>query len=158
MLSRGMFCCSMSLSFASGPSKRHIARGFLSVISLHDATRNTELKELHFTSQVALCQNAPALLIPRPQPSGLARAKVRRATRAVRMARVRRAESPMAKSRVGETWYDLVSKTPDGRELCYAYNIKRGCQVKGCQRIHACRIKGCQGNHPAYQHGAQGGS
>ncbi|CAE7341503.1 unnamed protein product [Symbiodinium sp. CCMP2456] len=62
------------------------------------------------------------------------------------------------KIKVGETWYDLVSKTPDGRELCYAYNIKRGCQVKGCQRIHACRIKGCQGNHPAYQHGAQGGS
>eukprot|EP00439_Symbiodinium_sp_Y106_P060197 s1232_g8.t2 len=62
------------------------------------------------------------------------------------------------KIQVGDAWYDLVSKTPDGRELCYAYNIKRGCHVKGCQRVHACRVKGCQGGHPAYQHGAQGGS
>ena len=33
----------------------------------------------------------------------------------------------------------LVSKTPDGRELCYAYNAQ-GCRGK-CGRVHACRCE-----------------
>lgn len=53
------------------------------------------------------------------------------------------------------TWTDfngnvLVSKTPDGRELCYAFNAQ-GCSGK-CGRVHACRVKGCYGKHSAREH------
>ena len=45
----------------------------------------------------------------------------------------------------------LVSKTPDGRELCYAFNAQ-GCAGK-CGRVHACRVKSCYGKHSAREHG-----
>ena len=44
----------------------------------------------------------------------------------------------------------LVSSTPDGRELCYAFNAQ-GCSGK-CGRVHACRVKGCYGQHAAREH------
>ena len=45
----------------------------------------------------------------------------------------------------------LATKTPDGREICFAYN-KQGCTVKDCPRAHVCRIWGCYGPHPASTH------
>eukprot|EP00439_Symbiodinium_sp_Y106_P034383 s6829_g4.t1 len=45
----------------------------------------------------------------------------------------------------------LATKTPDGREICFAYN-KQGCAVKDCPRAHVCRIWGCYGPHPASTH------
>ncbi|CAE7273906.1 unnamed protein product [Symbiodinium sp. CCMP2592] len=47
----------------------------------------------------------------------------------------------------------LASATPDGRQLCYAYN-HRGCTDPKCTRVHACRVAGCFGEHPASQHEA----
>ena len=44
----------------------------------------------------------------------------------------------------------LVSKTPDGRELCYAFNAQ-GCAGR-CGRVHACRVRGCYGKHSAREH------
>ena len=44
----------------------------------------------------------------------------------------------------------LVSSTPDGRELCFAFNAQ-GCSGK-CGRVHACRVKGCYGQHAAREH------
>mgnify|MGYP007004416050 CR=1 FL=1 len=35
--------------------------------------------------------------------------------------------------------------SPDGREICYAFNSE-GCQAKNCHRIHCCRR--CFGKHP----------
>ena len=126
---------------------------------LHEATRNTELKELHFTSQVALSKRSSASDPPPPKwprvgkgtKGGKGKSTGKEGTKDGK-------GKSTGKIQVGDSWYDLVSKTPDGRELCYAFNVKRGCQVKGCQRVHACRVKGCQGGHPAYQHGVQAGS
>ncbi|CAE7237781.1 unnamed protein product [Symbiodinium sp. CCMP2592] len=47
----------------------------------------------------------------------------------------------------------LVSATPDGRQLCYAYN-HQGCTDPKCARVHACRVAGCFREHPASQHEA----
>ena len=44
----------------------------------------------------------------------------------------------------------LVSQTPDGRDICYAYNAQ-GCSGK-CGRVHCCRVKGCFGQHSAREH------
>ena len=121
---------------------------------LHEATRNTELKELHFTSQVALAKR-----VQHDDPPHLPNKWLRKGEKGNKgrgKGNGKNGSKTDGQIKVGESWYDLVTKTPDGRELCFAYNIKRGCQVKGCKRVHACRVKGCQGNHPAYQHGAQG--
>lgn len=50
----------------------------------------------------------------------------------------------------------LHSTTPDGRQICYAWNNKKeGCKG-GCNRVHACRI--ClDTSHPTYEHPAEGG-
>ena len=123
---------------------------------LHEATRNTELKELHFTSQVALAKRGQYDDMPPPNKWFRKGEKGNKGKGGKGGGKTTPKTDGQIK--VGEGWFDLVSKTPDGRELCYAYNIKRGCQVKGCKRVHACRVKGCQGNHPAYQHATNAGA
>ena len=44
----------------------------------------------------------------------------------------------------------LVSQTPDGRDICFAYS-SQGCAGK-CGRVHVCRVKGCYGDHAAREH------
>ena len=44
----------------------------------------------------------------------------------------------------------LVSQTPDGRDICYAFNAQ-GCAGK-CGRVHCCRVRGCFGQHSAREH------
>ena len=44
----------------------------------------------------------------------------------------------------------LVSQTPDGRDICFAFN-SQGCAGK-CGRVHVCRVKGCYGDHAAREH------
>ena len=44
----------------------------------------------------------------------------------------------------------LAWRTPDGRDLCFAYNS--GSCDNSCNRVHQCRVKGCYGDHPAIQH------
>ena len=46
-----------------------------------------------------------------------------------------------AKGKHGD--FQLVSQTPDGRDICFAYN-SQGCNGK-CGRVHVCRVKGCFG-------------
>jgi hypothetical protein len=46
---------------------------------------------------------------------------------------------------------DWVSKTPDGRDLCYNWNGGRDCDGK-CGRVHACRVAGCTATHRAIDH------
>ena len=44
----------------------------------------------------------------------------------------------------------LVSQTPDGREICFAYNAQ-GCRGS-CGRVHCCRVRGCHKEHSAREH------
>ena len=44
----------------------------------------------------------------------------------------------------------LVSQTPDGRDICYAFN-SQGCKGQ-CGRVHVCRVRGCFGQHSAREH------
>ena len=50
----------------------------------------------------------------------------------------------------------LTSKTPDGREICYAFN-SQGCRGR-CGRVHVCRVAGCYGDHSAREHNRYSGS
>ena len=44
----------------------------------------------------------------------------------------------------------LAWRTPDGRELCFAWN--NGECDGSCNRVHQCRVKGCYGTHKAIDH------
>ncbi|CAE7860247.1 unnamed protein product, partial [Symbiodinium necroappetens] len=104
---------------------------------LHEATRNTELKELHFTSQVALSKRSGAFDPPPPSKwprKGKGEKGDKGGKDGGKDGKGPKGTKSDGKIKVGETWFDLVSKTPDGRELCYAFNIRRGCQVKGASR------------------------
>ena len=45
---------------------------------------------------------------------------------------------------------NLAWRTPDGRDLCFAWNTG-DCAGK-CGRVHQCRVKGCYGDHKAVDH------
>lgn len=49
--------------------------------------------------------------------------------------------------------HGLVSHTPDGREICFAFN-GQGCDG-ACGRVHVCRVRGCTKQHPMWQHFAE---
>ena len=44
----------------------------------------------------------------------------------------------------------LAWRTPDGRDLCFAWNT--GSCKGSCGRVHQCRVKGCYGDHQAIDH------
>ncbi|CAE7362158.1 FCPC, partial [Symbiodinium sp. CCMP2456] len=44
----------------------------------------------------------------------------------------------------------LVWRTPEGRDICFAFN-NQGCDGK-CGRLHVCRVKGCYQDHAAKDH------
>ena len=50
----------------------------------------------------------------------------------------------------------LAWRTPDGRDLCFAWNTG-DCSGK-CGRVHQCRVKGCYGDHKAIDHKANSGN
>ena len=52
---------------------------------------------------------------------------------------------------------ELVSQTPDGRQICYNYNSAKGCDGS-CGRVHVCRVKGCMQQHTVAEHSKAGGS
>ena len=57
------------------------------------------------------------------------------------------------KGKKGDKSYNgqsLTTHTPDGREICFAYNAQ-GCRGN-CGRVHCCRVKGCHRNHSAREH------
>ena len=45
---------------------------------------------------------------------------------------------------------NLAWRTPDGRELCFAWNT--GDCDGSCGRVHQCRVKGCYASHKAVEH------
>ena len=44
----------------------------------------------------------------------------------------------------------LLSRTPDGREICFPFNAQ-GCDGS-CGRVHVCRVRGCGQAHAMWQH------
>ena len=70
---------------------------------------------------------------------------------------VQRHQRWQRKIQVWERWLQglqweqpCYTHTPDGRELCFAFNAQ-GCSGK-CGRVHACRVRGCYGKHSAREH------
>ena len=50
----------------------------------------------------------------------------------------------------------LVWRTPEGRDICFAFN-SQGCTNPKCERLHVCRVKGCYQDHSAREHKQKAG-
>ena len=110
--------------------------------------KNADLKESYFTTPIALSSSAASGPTLKWQRTGDYDAKGKSKDGKGKKGKGKKGKGKgESKDQYGQT---LVSSTPDGRELCYAFNAQ-GCSGK-CGRVHACRVKGCYGNHAAREH------
>jgi len=128
--------------------------------ALQQSMVDPELKEVHFTSPIALqgrgrmtgslVGEERSLKSPRfetyPKGKGY---KGYPSQKGGKNSFNRGKGSPKGgKSRQGA----LLTHTPDGRQICYNFNAEHGCKEPCPQgRIHVCRKKGCLGQHPMHK-------
>ena len=128
--------------------------------TLQEVTEDTEIKELYFTSPVtfsAMQRPAKFSRVEEPQlrlgESNKGKGKGKKG---------KSASEGKGKSKKGSilpgTNLVLVSHTPDGKEICYRYNMKGKSCDGTCGRVHVCRVKNCNASHPAFDHPKGGGS
>ena len=118
--------------------------------ALEEATKDSELKELFFTTPIAVSKR---FVESSDRPN-----KWQRTTPAGEESKGKsKGKSSKGKSRglkrrivFPGTDIELINLTPDGRQICYAYNTGK-CNGQ-CGRIHICRAKGCGQKHPIYEH------
>ena len=112
--------------------------------TLKVATEDTELKELHFTSPVTFAAMERPAKTPKWEQDPPKGHKGK--------GKGKKGKDQGKTSYLPGTKLELVTHTPDGKQICYRYNMKgKKCDGK-CNRVHICRVKGCQQNHPAYEH------
>ena len=102
---------------------------------------DSELKEVHFTSPIALgfrqgrgekrtldnATSSSSRKQPKPAHKG----------------------NSKGKGKGGGKNANLVALTADGRQICFNFNSDKGCADSKCARVHCCRVRGCGGDHPA---------
>ena len=109
--------------------------------ALSRAMKDSELKEVHFTSPLALMGrrrfdgngDAPPPKWPKKWEKGKGKGKEKGKEKGKKW------EKGTGKGAKG----DLLSTTADGRQICFSYNSVAGCQNSACTRVHICRVKGC---------------
>jgi hypothetical protein len=122
-------------------------------VALQECIRDPELKELNFTTPLALGgPRTGAKRVPADAEHPIPEVKFQRKQKDKGKGKGRGKGKGQDKKGKGEGKLKLLFKTPDGREICYGYNDAKGCQREGCTRLHICRRQGCMGNHPMQEH------
>ncbi len=107
---------------------------------------DSELKEIHFTSAIVLMPRGSKRNADEPADS-----KPKMSNKQRKMEAKKGAGKGKGKGKgKGAGKGALVGNTPDGRQICFAYNSATGCQDASCARVHVCRKRGCQGTHPLH--------
>ena len=127
--------------------------GFTLANALRAVTKDADLKEAFFTTPVAL----RAAASEQPQ-NKWARFNNKGSGSSFGSFGKTGSQNPKGKGKTGKSkgkdsrlaGLQLAWRTPDGRDLCFAYNS--GSCDNSCNRVHQCRVKGCYGDHPAIQH------
>jgi hypothetical protein len=118
---------------------------------LKTVVKDPELKELHFVSPVVLMAKRGKTTDDNSKPSKVARSEDQFSPKGGRG----RGKGGRGKGKKGQgkgkNKRGLISRTPDGRSICYAYN-NQGCSGN-CGMVHVCRI--CMKDHPMTQHHAK---
>ena len=132
------------------------------VAALQAVVKDPEIKELHFTTSIALTSRTMSHAPPVPTPTGGESKGAKR--RRLASERAAAATSPQPtkpkgkgkgkeKGKAKGDKQELAWKTPDGRDICFAYNSPSGCSGT-CSRVHVCRVKGCGKDHTLMAHPA----
>lgn len=134
--------------------------------ALEIVVTDAEIKEIHFTSPIALMGSSNKRSLPQPPPGLGARPSKsqRRALAAARQASQPPSQSGKGNAKgqnggkgggrgqgKGKGKGNLVGNTPDGRQICFNYNSASGCSTADCARAHLCRRRGCLGTHSMMQ-------
>jgi hypothetical protein len=130
-------------------------------VALMDSIKNSELKECNFTSPIALMSKGGNKTTFSddigfdPPPGKFARLGRGRGRdgrgRGRGRGREGRGRATSAEGKAAGKG-SLVSKTPDGREICFKYSSPEGCSDANCARVHCCRVRGCNAPHPTAAH------
>ena len=128
--------------------------------ALRAVTRDADLKEAFFTTPVAL----KAAMQPEGSPNKWARfnGKGSQSFQGGKQQFQQSFQQGKAKGKGGKSkgkdprlaGLSLAWRTPDGRDLCFAFN-SGNCDGSKCNRVHQCRVKGCYGDHAAVNHKEQ---
>ena len=126
-----------------------VNEGYTLANALRAVTKDADLKEAFFTTPVAL--RAAASVVPQNKWP-------RFNSKGSFSSGKSNAQGSKGKGKTGKSkgkdqrlaGLQLAWRTPDGRDLCFAYNS--GSCDNSCNRVHQCRVKGCYGDHPAIQH------
>jgi hypothetical protein len=124
--------------------------------ALKEVVRDPELKEIHFTSPLALGVGfaAPATEVDdsakRRKLADGGKGSAAKGAKGKGKGKAAGHKAKKGKGKGGKP--TLLSNTPDGRAICFNYNNK-GC-AGNCGMVHVCRIPGCLAEHPMSQHSA----
>ena len=118
--------------------------GVSMVDALEQVTRDGELKELAFTSPIALMGRGAKR--PAAEPAG--EASTTKASKGKGKGGGPKDKPKKGKGggKGGKGKGKLLSKTPDGRKICFAFN-NQGCTNPECEFAHICQRKACLGPH-----------
>ena len=130
-----------------------INEGYALAAALKAVTKDADLKEAFFTTPVALraaTVEPPANKWPRFNSKGATHGSPfgKSSGQSTKGGQGKGSKGKGKDSRL--SGLQLAWRTPDGRDLCFAYNS--GSCDNNCNRVHQCRVKGCYGDHPAVQH------
>ena len=124
--------------------------------SLEAVIRDPDLKEAYFTTPMALRAS-----MPEHQPNKYFRSNFKGGAGSFSGKQSFGFSKGKGKGSKGKTkgkqmdprlkGLNLAWRTPDGRELCFAWNTGE-CDGT-CGRVHQCRVKGCYATHKAVEHG-----
>ncbi len=107
--------------------------------ALGDAMKDAELKEVHFTSPLALMGRKRINDDTKEWGTDKwpKKEKGAKGAKGKGMGKKEGGKGAMAGKQ------QLVGNTADGRQICFAFNNTSGCSTASCGRVHCCRVKGC---------------
>lgn len=125
-----------------------LEEGLTMIAALERVPRDGELKEIAFTSPLAL-MNRGTKRAPDPgftdAPKPVAKKAKGKGKGGPGKGRNAKGGGPAAGKGKGKG--KLLSKTPDGRRICYNFNSPAGCNKADCDFAHICQRKSCLGPH-----------
>jgi hypothetical protein len=128
--------------------------------AISKAMRDSELKEVHFTSPLALMGRKRDGGHGDPPPAKWSKKEMADWRKGKGKGKTGKPDGKGGKDKgKGSKSWDTLSVTADGRQICFAFNTAAGCKVPACSRIHICRKKGCgSADHGLAGHPASAGA
>ena len=125
--------------------------GFTLKEALAMVVKDSEIKELYFTTPIALMPSHKRALAGGSEGSGRKRGRGQGGPMPPpAAARSGGGRGRGAKS-AGKGGKNLLFRTPDQRLICFAFNNPSEKCDGSCGMVHVCRYKGCMGKHPMYE-------